>query len=78
MEAKFKLGDRVLYIGKKRDNEPIPSKKYIIVSNGLYRDEVGSYEYNIAPSPGNDDPYNHFCIEEKYLTLAKPPMKLFA
>ena len=79
MEAKFKLGDRVQYIGKKRDGEPIPGKEYNIVSNGIISDEYGDYEYTIAPASGNDDdPYNHFCIEEKYLILAKPPMKLFA
>ena len=78
MGAKFKVGDRVRYIGKKRGGQPITSKEYNIVSNGVYRDEVGSYEYTIAPASGNDDSYNYFCIEEKYLTLAKPPMKLFA
>ena len=78
MGAKFKLGDRVQYIGKKRDGEPIPGKEYKIVSNGINSDEYGDYEYTIAPASGNDDSYNYFCIKEKYLTLAKPPMKLFA
>lgn len=78
MEAKFKLGDRVRYIGKKRDTEPIPGKEYNIVSIGINNDEYSNYEYTIAPASGNDDSYNYFCIEEKYLTLVKPPMKLFA
>ncbi len=78
MEAKFKVGDRVQYTGKKCEGEPIPGKEYIIVSIAINSDECGDYEYTIAPAPGNDDSYNYFCIEEKYLILAKPPMKLFA
>lgn len=78
MKPKFRLGDRVRYIGKKRDGEPISGKEYNIVSNGIYSDDYGDYEYTIAPASGNDDSYNYFCIEEKYLTLSKPPMKLFA
>ena len=78
MQPKFKVGDRVRYTDTKRGGKPIPGKEYNIVSNGVYRDKVGSYEYTIAPASGNDDSYNYFCIEEKYLTLAKPPMKLFA
>ena len=81
MEPKFKLGDRVRYIGKKRYGKPIPNTEYNRTSNGLYRDivdsywpeECGDYEYDIAPASGNDDPNDEYeMIEEKYLVLVNP------
>ena len=81
MEPKFKLGDRVRYIGKKRYGKPIPNTEYNITSSGLYRevvdayryDEYGDYEYSIAPASGNDDPNDEYeMIEEKYLVLVNP------
>ena len=81
MEPKFKLGDRVRYIGKKRYGKPIPNTEYNITSNGLYRDivdsywpeECGDYEYDIAPASRNDDPNDEYeMIEEKYLVLVNP------
>ena len=40
MEPKFKLGDRVRYIGKKRYGKPIPNTEYNITSSGPYREVV--------------------------------------
>lgn len=86
MEPKFKLGDRVRYTGKKRYGKPIPYTEYNIISNGLYRevvdayryDEYGDYEYDIAPTPENDDPNDHYtCIEEKYLVLVNSSKIIF-
>ena len=86
MKPKFKLGDRVRYIGKKRYGKPIPYTEYNIISNGLYRDivdsispeECGDYEYDIATASGNDDPNDHYtCIEEKYLVLVNPSKIIF-
>jgi hypothetical protein len=86
METKFKLGDRVCYIGKKRYGKPIPNTEYNIISNGIYRDivdsilpdECGDYEYDIAPASGNDDQNDHYtCIKEKYLVLVNPSRIIF-
>ena len=78
MEAKFKVGDRVQYTNTKPGGKPIPGKEYNIVSNGVFRDKVGSYEYTIAPASGNADPNDHYaCIEEKYLILVNPSRIFF-
>lgn len=86
MEPKFKLGDRVRYIGKKRYGKPIPNTEYNIITSGVYRevvdayryDEYGDYEYDIAPASGNDDPNDHYIrIEEKYLVLVNPSKIIF-
>lgn len=82
MQPKFKLGDRVLYIGKKRAGEPIRGKEYHIISDGKYRRVAGDfapggYEYSLVATPENDDPYEYCCIEEKNLVLVNPSKIIF-
>ena len=85
MEPKFKLGDRVRYIGKKRYGKPIPNTEYHIVSEAMYCPPpmgadfvVGDYEYDIAPAPENDDPNDHYTyIKEEYLVLVNPSKIIF-
>lgn len=84
MEAKFKLGDRVRYIGEKRDGEPIPGKEYHISADPIYCPPaigsdyvVGEYEYSLVATPENDDPYKYYRIEEEYLELVNPSRIIF-
>ena len=84
MEAKFKRGDRVRYIGKKRAGEPIPGKEYHITSDAVYRSPavgadyvVGGYEYSLVATPENDDPNRYCCIKEKYLEPVNPSRIIF-
>ena len=84
MEAKFKLGDRVRYVGKERRGYPIPGKEYNIKRDATYCPPpagvdyvVGGYEYSLIPASGNDDQYGYDFIEEKYLTLINPSRIFF-
>ena len=40
MQAKFKRGDRLRYIGKERRGEPIPGKEYHITGDAKYWREI--------------------------------------
>lgn len=84
MEAKFKRGDRVRYIGKERRGEPIPGKEYHITGDAKYCSPpagadyvVGGYEYGLIATPENDDPYSYCRIKEKYLELVNPSRIIF-
>ena len=82
MLSKFKLGDRVRYIGKKSGGEPIPGKEYHITSDGKYRRVAGDfapggYEYSLVATVENDDPNRYCCIKEKYLELVNPSRIIF-
>lgn len=83
MKPKFKLGDRVKYIGKISRGYPIPDREYNINSNARYRRPldynyvVGDYVYSLIPASGNDDKNTYSCIEEKYLALINPSKIIF-
>ena len=84
MQAKFKRGDRVRYIGKERRGEPIPGKEYHITDDAKYCSPpvgadyvVGGYEYSLIATPENDDPYRYCRIKEKYLELVNPSRIIF-
>lgn len=84
MRSKFKLGDRVRYIGKERAGYPIPGKEYNVIDEPSYRkivggyrvaegyDIYGGYEYRLVSASGNNDPNKYSMIEEKYLVLVNP------
>ena len=71
METKFKLGDRVRYIGKERRGYPIPGKEYNIKRDATYCPPPAGADFV------NDDQYSYDFIEEKYLTLINPSRIFF-
>lgn len=88
MKPKFKLGDRIRYIGKKRRGYPIPSREYNINSDAIYRPateyhsifskvELGDYAYSLIPASENNDENKYLCVEEKYLILVNPSKIIF-